>query len=175
MVLLALSEMASLILRPRFANFTPRTAIGILGPGSARRRVFRSPPETRPVKGPYRNSMARCFTWVSGDSLCSLEVNFQGQRPGQKSKKHFYTTLLALLYGARRDPTHMSWETQESHHRKIRVIASRNAPESDHQKAMFHWLLSQKNFSGSRRGRITPYLEAASGFEPEYGALQAPA
>ena len=70
--------------------------------------------------------------------------------------------------------TQVSWESQESNHPKIRFIASRTTPESDHQKALFHWLLSLRNFRGSSRGSITPCLEAASGFEPEYGALQAP-
>jgi len=71
--------------------------------------------------------------------------------------------------------THVSWETQESIHRKMRFIASGTAPESVHQKGMFHWLSSLKNFRGRSKGPNTPFLEAASGFEPEYGALQAPA
>jgi hypothetical protein len=52
MVLLASPEIASLIPRLRFADFTPRTAIRILGSGSARYNLYRPPPETRLVKRP---------------------------------------------------------------------------------------------------------------------------
>ena len=41
--------------------------------------------QTRLVKKPPRQSMARCFTWVIGDPLRRLRVNFQGQALGQKS------------------------------------------------------------------------------------------
>jgi hypothetical protein len=52
---------------------------------------------------------------------------------------------------------------------------SKTAPKCNFQHALFHWLLLQRNFRGKSRGSIAPIMEAASGFEPEYGALQAPA
>src|ERR1035437_3833769 len=119
--------------------------------------------------------MACCFTWVSGDPLRSLKVNFQGPGLGRNPKSPSTQGFSPFWTGPAEALTHGAWETQEPNHRQIRILASRTAPESDHEKAMFHWLLSLKNFRGRSRGSITPFLEAASGFEPEYGALQAPA
>ena len=58
---------------------------------------------------------------------------------------------------------------------EIRSNGSETALKHNYQKAVIHWLLPLKNFRGNSRGNKSSFLEAASGFEPEYGALQAPA
>jgi hypothetical protein len=71
--------------------------------------------------------------------------------------------------------TRVSLERQKAIVAGIRSNGSEAALKHDHQLAMIHELLPPKNFRGKSRGDKSPFLEAASGFEPEYGALQAPA
>ena len=174
LVLHAESEMAPLIRQHRFANFKPKMAIKAVKTSSTRYRRS-GHPGTRLIETSPRESIARCSTWVIGDPLRRLRVNFQGQELGQKSETSISTRLLAPWYGARRAPDLRAIRKSHVDGRRDQVGRPGNCDRPRRPEGNDSLASAPKNFRGRSRGNKSPFLEAASGFEPEYGALQAPA